>query len=243
MKKWFYRLILAALISFLTGSIGVCQTRVVWQNQRLSVTAENESMVKLLGEIAKKTQVVLFVSETFRPEPCTVFITGQPLDKALKTILKGYDVATVYHKQGQAFKVAAVQIYANGERQNNLTVMVTGSDSSDENRVDTGGTTPLIEGTILPGKYVRYILEKEASLVPVAFGFEKREKTESAEINAVRNQLASVENTEERKALSLQLLTRMVAFEQMQRNHVNRLESLYRATLYAKQTTTENSIK
>ena len=113
-----------------------------------------------------------------------------------------------------------------------MDILITKSVSTDEVLVENTGFAPIVPGLTLPGQYVKYAAKKNKSMIQIAHGFEKTEKKASKEINELRQNISQTENQAEKDLLTLELINRLVAFEDMQRKHGDTLESLYRAALF-----------
>lgn len=212
---------------------------VEFKDNRLTVQADNDSLLDVLSRVARKTNIVIFMSEEFKPGKITASLNRVPLEEAFKKLLRQYNCVTIYNRQGENFVVTALKIYPEGQSSSgSMKTLIT--DSVTENtdissRSDQADYTPGVPGTTLPGEYVRYALKKEKTLVQAAHGFEKKEQEASREINELREKISQTNHFENKDALTLELVNSMTRFETMQRNHTNAMESLYRAALFKKE--------
>jgi hypothetical protein len=227
-----YIAVLVLIVFFTAFDTGFSASLVEFSDDKLTVSAKNESLIRLLEQVAKKTNVVIFISKEFNPGPLTIQLDKVPLEQAFKKLLKQYDFATIYNKIDDDFTISALKVYPKGKTSGEMDVLISRSIPSEETRQDlTGSSKPIVPGTSLPGKYVAYVSKKDQSLIPAAHGFEITEEEISKEINELRQTIRQTNNTVEKDMLTLELMNRLAAFEDMQRKHSDTLESLYRAAL------------
>jgi len=224
--------LLVLIVLFTSIEIGFAAPQVEFSDNRITVRAKNYSMVRLLEQVAKKTNVVIFVSKDFDPGSVTIQLDKVPLEQAFKKLLKQHNFVTIYNKKNDDFIISALKIYPKGKSAGQMDILITKSISSDETHMENAGSTPIVPGLTLPGEYVKYAATKNKSMIPVAYGFEKTEKKVSKEINELRQKISHIENNVEKDLLTLELMEKLVTFEDMQRGHVDVLESLYRAALF-----------
>lgn len=209
---------------------------VKFTDNRLTVRADNEPLIRVLEEVAGKTDIVIFMAKEFEPGNITVRLDDLPLEKAFKKLLKRYNCVTMYNRKGDRFVVTGLKIYPEGKTSGSMKTLVTESVSPSSESTGTGqaGYTPRVPGSTLPGQYVEYALKKDRSQVQIAHGFEQTEKKASSEINELRQKLGQAENPAQKEKLTSRLIKSLAEFETMQRNHTNTMESLYRASLFQK---------
>jgi len=235
MKPIYYLYITTLVLIVFFTAFDTCLSApiVEFSNDKLTVRAENDSLVRLLEEVAKKTNVVIFVSKEFNPGPLTIQLDKVPLEQAFKRLLKQYDFATIYNKKEDVFIISALKVYPKGKTSGNMDVLISRSIPSGETGQDlTGSSKPVVPGTSLPGQYVAYVSKKDQSLIPAAHGFEITEEKASKKINELRQTISQTDNDVEKDMLTLELMNRLAGFEDMQRKHSDTLESLYRAALF-----------
>jgi type II secretory pathway component GspD/PulD (secretin) len=180
--------LMAAGIIFLNGLVCHAAGTVEFSNNRLTLVAENEPFIPLLEEIAKKTNVVIFVSKGLNPGNVNILMNDLPLEKAFNRLLKGYNVAMVYYKDQDNTRVSAVKIYPKGEFSGPLNVMVQASVPEAEPDADTPTRYEKDATDILgPGEYVRTV---EYDVLTVnALEFEKTETDAWKEIQTLKDRI------------------------------------------------------
>ena len=232
----FLTVLFVSLIISGLANISHATSLVEFSNDKLTVKAENDSMVKLLEKIAKKTNIVIFVSKDFNPGNVSINLNKVQLDSAFKKLLKNHNFVTIYNKQKDQFVISALKIYPKGKNAGQMDVLITESKSVEHTQTGQNSYRPVIPGTTLPGEYVKYAATKDKSLIHVGYGFEQVEKRASKKINELREKISQTHQEEQQGLLTLELIDSLVKFEAMQRDHVNALESLYRIALFKKNT-------
>lgn len=226
-------------------NISYAEPFVEFADNRLTIEAKNDPLVELLEKIAKKTNVVIFVSKNFDPGLITIHLQKVQLAKAFKTLLKQHNIATIYNKQKDKFVISALKVYPKGKNAGKMDVLITKSSAVKQNEMDEDEDENLniakIPGSTIPGEYVKYAAAKDKALIHAAHGFKKAEEKASRKINELKKELTQIQtdNDEQHDMLTLELMDRLVKFENMQRDHINALESLYRAALFKKNSRSE----
>ncbi len=218
------------ILSIIIGSGLLCTAanNLKFSNGRLTLSVKNQPLIPLLEEIAKTTNVVIFISKELNPGKISARINNMPLNKALSKLLKGFNVAMVYHKQHGKTRVTAVNIYPKGRFNGPMDVVIQSSRPQNISASGQRHTRYAKDSTdiLSPEEYVHTV--KYDSLVPQALKFEKEEKDAWKDIQDLKNQVNKEVDKTKNNVLSLALLDKYEAFEKMQTEHVNILENLHR---------------
>jgi|SaaInl8_200m_RNA_FD_contig_81_41502_length_950_multi_3_in_0_out_0_2 type II secretory pathway component GspD/PulD (secretin) len=209
-----------------------------YSNDRLSVKAENEPLVPVLEQIAKQANIIIFISRDFMPGNINVHVDKEPLEKALEKILKGLNVAKVYHKKSGKAYLTAVKIYPKGKYSGPLDVIVKDSIPEQETHFSSTKYPSFLNDTLQPQDYVRTV--EYDSMVTSALEFEKREEEFWEKIQSLKNEINEEVDESKNQVLSLALLDKYEEFEQMQQNHINTLEKMYRMEHFNKSRAKDN---
>jgi len=221
-----------------TVSAAIGKSKVIYKDGWLTVEADNISMVSLLSDIAKKTNVVIFVSKGFDPGKVSIHLDKHPLEDAFGKILKGYNHVAIYSKKNNEFVVSALKIFPRGKAQGPMDMIITKSISTEQTKGFDIEDTARIPGETLPGEYVRYALKRDRSLVGVAHGFEKKEKQITREINELKLKAGEALSQSQKELFNLELMNKLADFELVQRGHTDAMEALYRASKFKEQSKT-----
>ncbi|MBU0652474.1 MAG: STN domain-containing protein [Proteobacteria bacterium] len=83
----------------------------------LTLEAKNATVGELLETIARTAGIDIFVAQGFQTagQKMTIQISGEPLEEAIRRILRGYNYAAIYEKDGNEFRIAALKIYPEGQ--------------------------------------------------------------------------------------------------------------------------------
>ncbi|WP_300461074.1 hypothetical protein [Desulfobacula sp.] len=226
-----FRAVFSALIvaGILFSGALMCSAagRIAFSNDRLTLFAENEPLIPLLEEIAKATQVVIFIAQGFDPGNVSAHVNNLPLERALNRILKGFSVAMVYHEEQGITRVTAVKIYPKGNFSGPMNVVIESSVPETEAAVKRETRYEKDSTDILnPGEYVRTV--EYDSLVPTALEFEQKETDAWEAIQVLKQQLNNEPDETKNNVLSMALLDKYQAFDALQKHHINLLENLHR---------------
>jgi len=213
---------------FFNGLICHAATDMTFVDNKLSLSAENEPLMPLLEEIARKTNVVIFISRGFNPGNVSVQVKDLALEKAFNRILKGFNVAMVYHKEKGEARVTAVKIYPKGKFAGPMDVVVQSSVPVLESTVDKIRTKYEKDNTdiLAPAEYVHTV--EYDSLVEAALEFEKEETDAWKEIQELKDRVNNEVDQTKNNVLSIALMDQYEAFEALQQNHINVLENMHR---------------
>ena len=89
----------------------------------LSVKAEKALLVPLLEKIAGAADVDIYISEALKPGQMSIDFQDMPVELAFKKLLIGLSYASVYLKEGMAWKLTAIKIYSEGQTDSNLVAL------------------------------------------------------------------------------------------------------------------------
>jgi hypothetical protein len=101
----------------------------------LTLDAKNATIGELLETLARTAGIDIFVAKGFQTagQTITLQISGEPLEEAIRRILRGYNYAAIYEKEGNDFRIAALKIYPEGQASGAVVPLF------------SGGRTPLYE--------------------------------------------------------------------------------------------------
>ncbi|NWH05645.1 hypothetical protein [Desulfobacter latus] len=229
LKRVIYVLVCIFTAVFFSGTMCMGKEILDYSGDRLSLSAENEPLLPMLERIARTANVVIFISKGFNPGRVSVHLENQPLEKALKQILKGFNVAMVYHKADGEMRLSALKIYPEGKASGPMDVIVretrpvadpvvTGLNRKpyDSERSDEPSVNAYVHT-------VRY-----DALIPTALEFQQKEVAAWKEIITLQNRINAEVDATKNNVLTLALLDKYEAFDDLQSLHINTLEKLDR---------------
>ena len=98
-----------------------------YQEGLVSMEAYHMPLFKILEALSEKAGIDIFVSEDFEAEDISVFLVEEPIDEASKRILRHYNHAAVYAKDGEDWRLTAVKIYPKGKYGGKVVPLYSGS--------------------------------------------------------------------------------------------------------------------
>jgi hypothetical protein len=172
--------------------------------------------------------VVIFISRGFKPGNVSAHVKDLPLEKAFNRILKGFNVAMVYHKEQGKTRVTAVKIYPRDKFSGPMSVIIQSSVPGREKPLGKSLGKYAKDNTdiLAPQEYVRTV--EYDSLVEAALEFEKKEQDVWKDIQALKDRVNNEFDETKNDVLSIALLDQYEAFEALQTNHINVLENMHR---------------
>jgi hypothetical protein len=219
--KWCAAVFCAAAVLGLSAGAGVCGTKV-------SVQADNEPLITVLENIARQAGILIFVAKDMPDVRVTVHVTDMEVEKALDRVLKGMNVAKIFHDQSGSPVLTGIRIFPKGGYSGLPDVVVqAGISGSDPPFAGFGDPVKGSRQQLLyPQEYVR--TAGYDSLVPAAAAFEKKEADAWDDIQALGEQADREFDETRQQIFNLSLLDMYESFEKMQQNHVNTLEKMRR---------------
>ena len=134
----------------------------------LTLEAKNATVGELLETIARMAGIDIFVTQGFQStgQKMTLRIEGEPLEEAVRRILRGYNYAAIYIKEGNDFRIAALKIYPEGQQGGEVVPLFSGGRTSvfeEKNRRGETVTVMVSSG----GEVITHGgLEKKGLLIP-----------------------------------------------------------------------------
>ncbi len=222
----------------------------------LTMEVQNAGLSEILEAIARTAGVDVFVARGFLPggRKMSIKIADEPLDDVLRQILRGYNYAAIYVKEGDDFRVASIKIYPEGQQGRDMIPLFTGGRApvyEEKNRrgetftvlVNTGGdiitrgNMAARKGTLGPSN-----TEVAANASPAAdmqspwftmqMQAEQDEAERFGELLLLRKQAESATDPERRQALTAVYADQMAKFEALKRANYSKIESLKRISQF-----------
>jgi hypothetical protein len=121
-------IILAAGLLCVHAAVAAVQPGVKYADGRLTLEAKNAAVGEILEVIARTAGVDIFVAKGFQTagEKLTFQSDGELLEDALRRILRGYNYAAIYEKDGNDFRIAALRIYPEGQASGEVVPLFSG---------------------------------------------------------------------------------------------------------------------
>ena len=217
----------------------------------LTLEAKNATIGELLETIARTAGVDIFVAPGFQTtgQKMTIQISEEPIEEAIRRILRGYNYAAIYEKEGNDFRIAALKIYPEGQASGAVVPMF------------SGGRTPIYEEKNRRGETVTVLVDARGEMVtardPMArsgvvgpSGVEvspqarqadlqspwvslrlQQEREEAERFNALlllRKQAESTADPQKKQALAMVYADEAARFQNFRKANMNKVESVKR---------------
>ena len=218
----------------------------------LTLEAKNATVGELLETIARTAGVDIFVAPGFQTagEKMTLQISGEPLEEAIRRILRGYNYAAIYEKEGNDFRIAALKIYSEGQVSGAVVPLFSGGRTpvyEEKNRrgetvtvlvnaggnIITRGNMTARRGAIGPSQ------TEVAATAPPGEGLqspwfalqlqqEQAETERFADLLMLRRQAEIATDPQQRQALAMVYADEVAKFQTFKKANLNKVESLKR---------------
>ncbi len=248
-----HSLITLAIVFFLCfagGSLYAAQEKgsVRFAENRLSVAADKMPLTELLKEISESASINIYVSKDLQPVNVTVNLSDSPLEDALKVILRGYNYAGIYQKNGESWQITAVKVYPTG--QPGGTLLRLGDQGSKVISKDPRAVTKTVivssgmdvityggiegnEGILVPSMTVpNPSVGPTDSLNQPWFALqkqlEKKEFEEYQKLKLMHKKVAEADDPEKQETLAIMYADEARKFYDMKQSHLNKIEAMKR---------------
>jgi len=221
----------------------------------LTLEAKNATIGELLETIARTAGVDIFVAPGFQTtgQKMTIQISEEPIEEAIRRILRGYNYAAIYEKEGNDFRIAALKIYPEGQASGAVVPLF------------SGGRTPIYEEKNRRGETVTVLvssggelithggLEKRGALVPsqsvpnpamdpaemlqkpwvaLQLQLESQEAAQFRDLMLLQKRLEGAQNPDLKKSLTLIYADEMAKFHSSKMANLSKIESMKRITQF-----------
>ena len=220
--------------------------RVTFQDGRLSLSANDSSMMNVLESIARVSDLDIFVSEECTLGTISIELVRQPLEKAVKRILTNLNHVMIYREEQGTVRACAIKVFPKGSFGGELIPVHAGSGPGSgtapgvaetaggpapEEAVASAALPPEAEsGVMVPSGHVS---KKDylGAFSAMSARFEAGEQDAFRELCELRARVAGTEDGEMKDALSSVLTKKLEEFHTLQRVNRNRVEALHRLSL------------
>lgn len=220
-----------------------------YKEGRLTLEANQAPLLQVLELLSRSAGVDIFIAKGFQTGNVSFQVTDEPLEDALKSIMRGYNYAAVYTKEGDTFRVAALKIYPADSQRGDMTQVFTGSRSTAFTETGKRGETKTVLVSSGDDVITHGSLQKTCILTPsrmelnvpegqpapvsapwfqMQAQLERQEASQYEELMILQKRLESADNPELKKSLSMIYADQLAKFHTMKRVNLNKVESLKR---------------
>jgi hypothetical protein len=217
----------------------------------LTLEAQNATVAELLETIARTAGVDVFVGRGFQPsgQRLSLAFKDEPLEEAVKRVLRGYNYAAIYEKDGNDFRIAALKIYPEGQAGGDVTPLFSGGRTAlyeEKNRrgetvtvwvdtlgdIVTRGNLTDRRGALGPSQTEVSPQVQPGDLRAPWFAFQIQAEQDEAErfgkLLLLRKQLESTSDAQKKQALSMVYADEVAKFQSFKKANLSKVESLKR---------------
>jgi hypothetical protein len=216
---------------------------------RLTLSAKQTPLTQVLEELHRLAGIDIYAARGLSSAQVSVDVRDEPLEDALKTILRQYNYAAIYVKEGDGFRITALKLFKEGEQGGEVVPLFTGSPAAVYADSDRHGETRTVfvsssrdvtiqgefqkRGLLVPSQMT--VAQESAGPLPEGLhipwvamqaDIQTRESEQFQQLLYLQKQLEGAKSDEERRIAS-QLYTDQVAkFQLQKRANVNKVEAL-----------------
>ncbi len=225
------------------------QARVSYSDGRLSVDATEVPLHSVLRTVAEMTGLEIFVSEDLQGERVTARVEHQPLEAALKRLLRRFSHAMTYETQDGSIALSSVKVYPQGVFKGPVVAVAPPPSPTPTAQSKAQGASergapagdPEASGSLLPRSYTRqpgletgqHAGASDAAGMAARLEFEERKAY--SEIEDLKAKIAETVDPDQEEALELVLMEKIAEFQELQHRNRNKMESLRRIELFHQQ--------
>ena len=257
-KKYIFRSALALLLlatAFCVAWPVVAMVRpgAAFTGGNLTLDAKNATIGELLETLARTAGIDIFVAKGFQTagQTITLQISGEPLEEAIRRILRGHNYAAIYEKEGNDFRIAALKIYPEGQASGAVVPLFSGGRTpiyEEKNRrsetvtvlvnaggdIVTRGSATARRGMVGPSQTeITGSLPPSEGLQSPWFALQLQQEREEAErfsgLLLLRRQAeAATDDPKRQQALAMVYADEVAKFQAFKKANWNKVESLRR---------------
>lgn len=225
----------------------------------LTLEAKNATIGELLETLARTAGVDVFVARGFQTagDPVTLKVAGEPIEEAIRRILRGYSYAAIYVKEGDEFRIAALKIYPEGQQGAEVVPLFSGGRTAVYEEKNPRGETVTVMVSSGGEVITHGGLERKGLLVPsqsipnpagdpaatlnkpwfaLQVQLESQEAGKYQELMMLQKRLESATDLDLKKSLSMIYADEVAKFHTTKRANLSKIESLKRITQFREMT-------
>ena len=250
-RKSKYTIIIAGLCAASLFILNTAQASsgpdVSYSDGLLSVKSVNAPFLPVLESIGKATGIEIFVSRDLKPGNISVQIIDEPLEDALKRMLRGLSYAAVYSKDMDSWRMTALKVFPEGQYSGEIVSLLSQTGNSKMPMKDTDIKTVLFPsgdefqtygklgkgGRLIPSRSVPVISDKavvdlNAPWFMLQKQLERKETRKYEELMLLERKLEAAQDPDRKDALAMAYADEVEKFYTMKKAHLNKIEALKR---------------
>ncbi|MBN1380501.1 MAG: hypothetical protein JXA41_02380 [Deltaproteobacteria bacterium] len=227
-----------------------------YQDGALSLEATNATVGELLETIARTAGIDIFIARGYQPPESrkTISISGESIEDVLRSILRGYNYAAIYIKEGDQFRIAAVKIYPEGQRGGEVVPLFSSGRPPVHEEKGRRGETVSVMVSSTGDLITRGQLDKKGVLAPsqtsisgntqgaseslhtpwfaLQMQLESQETAKFQEILLLQKKVETAEDPALKQSLSMIYADEVAKYYAVKKANLNKIEALKRITQF-----------
>ncbi len=260
-RKIAWTLLFAAAAVFVAAHAGaVVKPGATFAEGNLTLEAQNATVGEILETLARTAGVDVFVARGFQTSGARVSlqIAGEPVEEAIRRILRGYSYAAIYVKEGEEFRIAALKIYPEGQAGGEVVPLYSGGRTAIHEEKNRRGETVTVmvsaggevvtqgglarRGLLVPSQSVPNPAGGDPAVVASQPWFalqaqlESQEAAKYQELMLLQKRAESTTDPDLKKSLTMVYADEVAKFHTAKRANQSKIESLKRITQFREMT-------
>ena len=222
-------------------------SEVKFQDGLLTVKAEKTPLLPILESIGKATGVEIFVSKDLKPRDISIQFADEPLEEALKRVLRGLNYAGVYCKEKDLWRMTVLKVFPDGQYSGKMNSLLSQTGNSKMPMQDAEIKTVLFNsegqsriygklgkgGNLIPARSVPGTSDQAAAALNTPWfqlqkQFERTETRKYEELMLLEKKLEAARDQDRKDALAIAYADEVEKFHTMKKIHLNKIEALKR---------------
>jgi hypothetical protein len=226
-----------------------------YRDGRLTLSVREMPLTRILENLYRTAGIDVFMAKGLTPGPVSADVKNQPLDEALKTILRDYNYAAIYVKEGDGFRITALKLFKEGEQGGEVVPLFAGNpaavyaDSARNGEMRTVFVSSSRDVTIQGEFKKRGLLVPSRMTVaqesagPLLEGLhnpwmamqadiQTQESEQFQQLLYLQKQLEGAKSAEEQRIASQLYTDQAAKFQLQKRANVNKVEALKRLNVF-----------
>ena len=220
---------------------------VKFQDGLLTVKAVKTPLLQVLESIGNATGVDIFVSKDLTPSDISIQFADEPLEEALKRVLRGLNYAAVYTKGKASWQITSLKVFPKGQYSGKVASLLSQTSNSKTTANDAtsktvffnsdgrsiiygklGGGGNLIPSRSVPGTSDQATAALNAPWFQLQKQFERKEVRKYEELMLLEKKLEAARDSDRKDALAMAYADEVEKFYTMKKIHLNKIEALKR---------------
>ena len=246
-----YTIIIAALCAACFFMLNTAQAStgadVNYSNGLLSVKAVKTPLLPVLESIGKAAGVEILVSQDLKPADISIQFADEPLEDALKRVLRGLSYAAVYSKDRDSWRMTALKVFPEGRYSGEMVSILSQTGNSKKPAKGTEIKTVLFPsgdefrtygklgkgGHLIPARSVPNTSDIAAADLNAPWfmlqkQLERKEARKYEELMLFERKVEAAQDPDRKEAFAMAYADEVEKFYAMKKANLNKIEALKR---------------